>query len=420
MGQTIAQKILARSAGLKRVEPGEIIDAAPDVIQGALSETTIQKMRQMGAEAPFDPAKLVVTVDHWTPAESAHTANLHRELRRFAQAHGLKHFYDVAEGICHQVFMENGHALPGQLIMGRDSHNTSHGAVNALSLPFGLTEVAYLLAVGSVWLRVPESMKIRLQGRLKKGVFAKDAILHVIGRIGADGCTYRSVEFTGDLIARLGISERFSFCNMSVEMGAKAGVMPYDETTERYLEGRAKGKYRPIASDPDAKFEREWEFDVSRLEPMVACPHTVDNVKPLEEVAGVPIQQAFLGSCTNARSDDLGEAARILRGRKVHRDVRLMVAPASRLEYLEAEKRGYVRTLLEAGAMILNPGCGPCFGGHQGVLADGENCMSSANRNFRGRMGNPKAAIYLGSPASVAASAVKGAIADPRRYLRGR
>jgi len=377
-------------------------------------------MREMGADAPFEPEKLVVTVDHWTPAESARTANLHRGVRLFAQEHGLKHFYDVGEGICHQVFMENGHALPGQLIMGRDSHNTSHGAVNALSLPFGLTEVAYLLAVGSVWLRVPESVRIHLRGRLPRGVFAKDAILHVIGRVGADGCTYKSVEFEGDLIPALSISERFPFCNMAVEMGAKAGVMPFDKVTERYLKGRAKKRYRPIAPDPGARYENTFEFDVRGLTPVLSCPHTVDNVKPVEEVAGRTIHQAFLGSCTNARHDDLGEAARVLRGRRVHPDVRLMVAPSSRLEYLEADRRGYIRTLLEAGAMILNPGCGPCFGAHQGILADGEVCISSANRNFRGRMGNPRAEIYLASPATVAASAVKGEIADPRPLLRGR
>ncbi len=377
-------------------------------------------MREMGADAPFEPENLVVTVDHWTPAESARTANLHRGVRLFAQEHGLKHFYDVGEGICHQVFMENGHALPGQLIMGRDSHNTSHGALNALSLPFGLTEVAYLLAVGSVWLRVPESVRIHLRGRLPRGVFAKDAILHVIGRVGADGCTYKSVEFEGDLIPALSISERFPFCNMAVEMGAKAGVMPFDKVTERYLKGRAKKRYRPIAPDPGARYENTFEFDVRGLTPVLSCPHTVDNVKPVEEVAGRTIHQAFLGSCTNARHDDLGEAARVLRGRRVHPDVRLMVAPASRLEYLEADRRGYIRTLLEAGAMILNPGCGPCFGAHQGILADGEVCISSANRNFRGRMGNPRAEIYLASPATVAASAVKGEIADPRPLLRGR
>jgi len=353
MGGTIAEKILARAARLKAVEPGQIVDGVPDVIQGSLSETSIQKMREMGAEAPFEPEKLVVTVDHWTPAESIRTANLHRSVRIFAREHGLKHFYDVSEGICHQVFMENGHALPGQLIMGRDSHNTSHGVMNALSLPFGLTEVAYLLAVGSVWLRVPESVKIHLRGKLPKGVFAKDVILHIIGRVGADGCTYKSVEYEGELISRLSISERFPFCNMAVEMGAKAGVMPCDKVTERYLKKRAKKRFRPVSPDPDARYEEAFEFDVSRLAPSVACPHKVDNVKPVEEAAGTPIHQAFLGSCTNARHDDLGEAARVLRGRKVHRDVRLMVAPASRLEYLEADRRGYVRTLLDAGAMIL-------------------------------------------------------------------
>ncbi|HBK80112.1 MAG TPA: 3-isopropylmalate dehydratase large subunit [Nitrospinae bacterium] len=420
MAQTIVEKILTRAAGLKTVEPGQIIDAAPDVIQSALSETTLIKMREMGAEEPFDKSKIVVTVDHWSPAESARTANMHRRLRLFAEEKNLKHFYDVSEGICHQVFMENGHALPGQLIMGRDSHNTSHGAVNAVSLPFGLTEVAYLWAVGSVWLRVPESVKIRVDGALRRGVYAKDAILQIIGKVTARGCTYKSIEYSGDLIARLSMSERFSFTNMAVEMGAKTGIMPFDRTTERYLKGRAKKKYRPVAPGSGARYETEYEFDVSRLGPMVSCPHAVDNVKPIEEAAGVPVHQAFLGSCTNGRSDDLGEAARILRGRKVARGVRLLAGPASRLEYLEADRKGYIRTLLEAGAMILNPGCGACFGGSQGILADGEVCISSSNRNFKGRMGNPNAEIYLASPATVAASAVKGVIADPRPLLRGR
>ncbi len=420
MAQTIAEKILARSAGQKTVEPGQIIDATPDVIQSSLSETTLVKMREMGADEPFDREKIVVTVDHWTPAESPRTANMHRNLRLFAQEKNLRHFYDVSEGICHQVFMENGHALPGQLIMGRDSHNTSHGVMNAVSLPFGLTEVAYLWAVGSVWLRVPESVRIRVNGTLRKGVFAKDAVLSIVGEVGARGCTYKSVEFEGNLISKLSISERFSFCNMAVEMGAKTGIMPFDKTTERYLRGRAKKKFRPVSPDASATYEKEYEFNVDRLGPMIACPHAVDNVKPVEETAGTVVHQAFLGSCTNGRSDDIGEAARVLKGRKVHPEVRLLVGPASRLEYLAAERKGYIRTLLEAGAMILNPGCGACFGGSQGILADGEVCISSSNRNFKGRMGNPNADIYLASPATVAASAVKGVIADPRPMLRGR
>ncbi len=420
MAKTIAEKILARAAGLKAVEPGEIIDATPDVIQSALSETTLIKMREMGAEEPVGKEKIVVTVDHWSPAESPRTANMHRALRLFAEEKNLRHFYDVAEGICHQVFMENGHALPGQLIMGRDSHNTSHGAMNAVSLPFGLTEVAYLWAVGSVWLRVPESVRIHVNGALRRGVYAKDAILHIIGKVTSRGCTYKSIEFSGGLISRLSVSERFSFTNMAVEMGAKTGIMPFDKTTERYLKGRAKKKFRPVAPDPGARYETEYEFDVSRLGPMISCPHTVDNVKPVAEVAGAPVHQAFLGSCTNGRSDDFGEAARILKGRKIHPGVRLLAGPASRREYIEADRKGYIRTLLEAGAMILNPGCGACFGGNQGILADGEVCISSSNRNFKGRMGNPGAEVYLASPATVAASAVKGAIADPRYLLRGR
>jgi 3-isopropylmalate/(R)-2-methylmalate dehydratase large subunit len=420
MAQTIAEKILARSCGMKIVEPGQIIDAVPDVIQSSLSETTLVKMREMGAEEPFDRSKIVVTVDHWTPAESTRTANLQRNLRQYAKEKNLRHFYDVSEGICHQVFMENGHALPGQLIMGRDSHNTSHGVMNAVSLPFGLTEVAYLWAVGSVWLRVPESVRIRMDGELRRGVYAKDAVLHIVGEVGARGCTYKSVEFEGDLIQKLSISERFSFCNMAVEMGAKTGIMPCDKVTIRYLKSRAQRKFRPVSPDPQAQYEKEYEFNVSRLGPMLACPHTVDNVKPVQEVLGTAVHQAFLGSCTNGRSDDMGEAARILKGRKVHPDVRLIVGPASRMEYLTAERKGYIRTLLEAGALILNPGCGACFGGSQGILGDGEVCISSSNRNFKGRMGNTNAEIYLASPATVAASAVKGAIADPRPLLRGR
>lgn len=420
MAKTIAEKILARAAGLKEVQPGQIIDATPDVIQSSLSETTLVKMREMGAEEPFDREKIVVTVDHWSPAESPRTANMHKNLRLFAEGKNLKPFYDVAEGICHQVFMENGHALPGQLIMGRDSHNTSHGAVNAVSLPFGLTEVAYLWAVGSVWLRVPESMKIRVDGTLRRGVYAKDALLHVIGKVTSRGATYKSIEYSGSLIDSLSMSERFSFSNMAIEMGAKCGIMPFDKTTERYLKGRAKKKYHPITPDLGARYEADLEFNVSQIGPMLSCPHAVDNVKPVTEAAGVPVHQAFLGSCTNGRSDDLGEAAKILKGRKVHPSTRLLVGPASRLEYIEADRKGYIRTLLESGAMILNPGCGACFGGSQGILADEEVCISSSNRNFKGRMGNPRAEIYLASPATVAASAVKGHIADPRPLLRGR
>jgi 3-isopropylmalate/(R)-2-methylmalate dehydratase large subunit len=251
-------------------------------------------------------------------------------------------------------------------------------------------------------------------------VYSKDVVLYIVGEIGARGCTYKSVEFEGELIAKLSISERFPFCNMAVEMGAKAGIMPCDKVTLRYLKGRAKRKFHPVSADSGARYESEYEFNVSRLGPLIACPHTVDNVKPVQEVAGRPIHQAFLGSCTNGRSDDIGEAARILKGRKVAPGVRLLVGPASRMEYLAADRKGYIRTLLEAGAMILNPGCGACFGGSQGILGDGEVCISSSNRNFKGRMGNPNAEIYLASPATVASSAVKGAIADPRPFLRGR
>lgn len=419
---TISEKILAHAAGLEYVKPGEIVDAKVDMamandITGPLA---IKMFRRIGLKKVWDRQRIVLVLDHQVPADSARSAELHKIMREFAREQNIELLYDVGDGgVCHQVMVESGHVRPGDLIIGADSHTCTYGALGAFATGTGSTEIAAVFATGRIWLRVPETVKINVTGRFQKFVTPKDLILHIIGKIGADGAIYKAIEFTGPAIREMSISGRLTLCNMVVEMGAKNGMVEPDEKTIEYVKSRTDKPFKIFKSDPDAKYEAIMEFNIDSLEPMVACPHSVDNVKPVKGVEGTEIDQAFLGSCTNGRLEDLELAARILKGRRVKKGVRMIVTPASTQVYLEALEGGLIEIFIKAGACISNPTCGACFGGHMGLLAPGEVCVSTSNRNFVGRMGSPEAMIYLASPATVAASAIEGKITDPRRFPEG-
>jgi len=413
---TIAEKILARASSRKQVSPGEIVEAAIDVamthdIEGPM---VVQGFRELGAKEVWDPSKIVIVFDHQVPANSIDAAMNHIMLREFASKQKIPNFYDVFEGICHVVLPEKGFALPGRLIVGTDSHTVTYGAFGCFATGIGSTDMVAVFVTGKLWFRVPESVRMTIEGEMLKRVAPKDLILKIIGDVRADGETYRSVEFVGAGMRYISMEGRMTMCNMGVEMGTKATIVPSDSLTERYLRGRAKGAYKPVYADADANYSEEHTYDIRNLEPQVACPHRVDDVRPVREVEGVEIDQAFLGTCTNARLEDLIEAARVLKDRRVSKGVRMLVVPASREVYLEALRRGILSIFAEAGALIESPGCAACLGGHVGVLGPGEVCISSSNRNFKGRMGSPEARIYLASPATVAASALRGKITDPR------
>ena len=416
----IAEKILARASGREEVKPGEIVQ--PKVDMAMVNEITgplaIQAFKKIGVPKVWDNSRIVLIQDHQVPADTVKSAELHRIMRQFAEEQEIKFLYDVGfGGVCHQIMVEKGHALPGDLIVGADSHTCTYGALGAFATGIGSTEMAAVFATGEIWLRVPSTIRINSEGSFKKHVTPKDLILYVIGKIGAAGATYKAVEFTGSTISQISISGRMTLCNMTVEMGAKTGLINPDEETFNYVKSRARRPFRALKSDPDAKYEKTLEVDVDRLEPQIACPHSVDNVKPVKSVEGTEINQAFLGSCTNGRLEDLKAAAEILKGKKISRGVRMIVTPASQEVYLQALKNGFLEIFVKAGALVTNPTCGACFGGHMGLLAPGEVCISTANRNFKGRMGCNRAEIYLASPATVAASALTGVITDPREVL---
>ncbi|MEM2559721.1 MAG: homoaconitase large subunit [Candidatus Bathyarchaeia archaeon] len=419
-GMTISEKILAHASGLDYVKPGDIVDAKVDMamandITGPLA---IKMFKRIGLERVWDNQRIVLVLDHQVPADSIKSAELHKIMREFAREQNIELLYDVGDGgVCHQIMVERGHVKPGDLIVGADSHTCTYGALGAFATGIGSTEMAAVFATGKIWLRVPQTIKINVIGRFQEFVTPKDLILHIIGKVGADGAIYRAIEFTGPSIREMSVSGRLTLCNMAVEMGAKNGIVEPDEKTIKYVKNKTSGPFKIFRSDPDAKYERVMEFNIDSLEPMVACPHSVDNVKPIKDVEGTEINQAFLGSCTNGRLEDLESAARILKGRRVKRGVRMIVTPASTQVYFEALNRGLIEIFIKAGACVSNPTCGACFGGNMGLLAPGEVCISSSNRNFVGRMGSPEAMIYLASPATVAASAVEGKITDPRRFL---
>ena len=413
----IIEKILARASGKEEATPGQIVEASIDVamIHDLTGPLAIESFRKIGARKVWDNQRIVIILDHIVPASSVKSAELHKVVRNFAEEQKIDNFYDIGQGgVCHQVMPEKGHVRPGELIVGADSHTCTYGAFGAFATGIGSTEMAAVFVTGTLWFKVPEVIKINVTGRFQNFVTPKDLILNIIGQIKADGAIYNGLEFAGPTIGNMSIDGRMVLCNMTVEMGAKTGIIEPDETTLNYVKSRTNEPFKPVKSDPDATYKKVLDIDITDLEPQVSCPHSVDNVKSISEVDGVEVDQAFIGSCTNGRLEDLRLAAKLLEGRKVKKEVRLLVAPASQEVYLEALKEGLIKTFLEAGAILCNPTCGPCLGGHLGLLAPGETCISSSNRNFVGRMGSPKACVYLASPATVAASAVTGKITDPR------
>lgn len=415
---TFAQKVLARASGTIGPQPGEIVNAKIDLAMSHENAALVlRSFKEIGAKHVWDKEKIVLLFDHRVPANTTKAAEGHRTVRQFVKGEDIPTFYDMKEGICHQVLPEKGHVRPGMLIVGTDSHTTTYGALGAFSTGIGATEMASVWTTGELWLKVPETLRLAIQGQMPAGTMAKDVILHIIGDITSDGADYRCVEYVGRAVDDMTLASRMVLCNMATEMGAKAGVCFPDDRTAHFLSGRTEEPYEPVHSDPGAAIEKEIEYDVTKLGPQVACPHMVDNVKAVEEVMGTPIDQAVIGSCTNGRFEDLMAAASILSGRQVADSVRLIIVPASREVYIEAADNGLISCFAKAGAVVLNPGCGPCLGAHQGLLAPGERCISTTNRNFKGRMGSPEAEVYLASPLTVAASAVLGEIADPRRLL---
>jgi 3-isopropylmalate/(R)-2-methylmalate dehydratase large subunit len=420
-GLTITEKIFSRAAG-RPVRAGDFVMASIDRamthdITGPLAvEGFYEIMRDEKEKKVWDPEKIIILFDHQVPADSLNAAMNHILLRRFAKEQGIRHFYDLHEGICHQVMPEKGHVLPGQLIVGSDSHTCAYGALGAFSTGIGSTDMAAVFALGKLWFRVPESMRFEVSGRLGDRVYSKDIILRLIGDVGADGARYRACEYAGEAIRRLDVSQRMTISNMAIEMGGKAGIIEPDGETEDYVRERIPG-YRldeGLRSDEDAEYAEVREYDVTDMPPQVACPHNVDNVVDVGKVEGKRIDQVFLGSCTNGRFEDLKIAAEVMDGRPVARGVRMIVIPASHSEYMKALRAGLIEEFASAGALVESPCCGPCMGGSFGLLGPGEVGLSTSNRNFRGRQGSPDAFVYLCSPATAAASAVKGCIADPR------
>ena len=418
MGKTMAEKILGRHAG-REVTAGEIVIADVDFLMShdGNRPLSIQVFKEMGGKKVFDPKKFALVIDHAPSSPTPIVANLHKMIRAFAREQGCL-LYESGEGSCHQLMPERGHVLPGDLVIGTDSHTCTYGAIGVFSTGVGASDLAAALISGKLWFKVPETIRFVLNGRMPRGVYSKDLMLHMIGTVTVDGATYRSAEYVGEAIDQLSVDARFTISNMAVEMWAKAGLMEADEKTMAWLEGRATRHFEPVFSDPDSDFADVLEFDVSKLQPQIAKPHQVDKVVPVEEALGTPIQQANIVACTNSRLEDLEVAASILAGKRVHPDVRLYVTPASKRVQMEALRRGILQTLLEAGAIVGVPGCDGCSGGANfAVAADGNSVITTANRNFRGRVANPEAFLYLASPATVAASALEGKIADCRKYL---
>lgn len=418
MGKTIAEKILSAHSG-QDAYANDIVVADLDLIMGqdGTSPLAIKVFKDMAVDKVAHSEKVKMVIDHSAPSPLEGVSALHTIMREFTREHGIE-LYDIGCGVCHQLMPEQGHVWPGSLVIGADSHTCTYGAINVFSTGVGSTDLAAAIISGKLWFKVPETIKFVCNGKLPKGVYSKDLILYLIGQVTADGATYKACEYVGEAIRDLSVEARFTIANMAIEMGGKVGLMEADEKVIQWVNAHTNRKYEPVFSDPDANYWKVLEFDVSNLEPQIAKPHAVDNVVGISEAAGTPIQQAFIGTCTNGRLEDLRIAAEILKDRKVSKDVRFIVAPASRQIYLDAMTEGVLQTLINAGAAVVTPGCGPCVGTHNGVPSDGENVISTANRNFKGRMGNNKAFIYLGSPATVAASAITGKITDPREFMR--
>lgn len=418
MGKTIAEKILSIKSGTD-VRAGGLAVVQVDLafVQDSTGPLTLRQFAELGIASPRNPQRTVLFIDHSAPSPARELSNDHLFLRKFAEEKGVV-LSDIGEGVCHQRVAE-AYASPGEVIVGSDSHTVTAGALGAFGTGMGSTDIAVAIALGKTWFRVPETIRVNVHGRLAAGVYGKDLILHLIGLIGADGATYKALEFSGEAVSRMPMNDRLTIANMAVEAGAKVGLFPSDEITRAYLEQQGRGsKYIPLLADADAFYERTIDIDASKLEPTVSKPHTVDNTALARELENVSVDQVFLGTCTNGRLEDFKIAAGILQGNKRHPGTRLIVAPASPQIYLDAMAAGYLATLVMAGAAVVPPGCAACLGVHQGVLGDGEVCLSTANRNFKGRMGNPNAFVYLGSPAVAAASAVTGHITDPREFIK--
>ena len=417
MGMTMTQKILARCAGLDRVEAGQLIEGRLNLVLGndITTPVAITEFDKAGLTSVFDRNKIAIVLDHYTPCKDIKAAQLCAAARKFAKRFQITHFYDVGQvGVEHALIPEKGLAAPGEVIIGADSHTCTYGALGAFSTGVGSTDMAAGMATGLAWFKVPSAIKVVLTGSFQPYVSGKDVILELIGRIGVDGALYRSLEFTGDGVAALDMDDRFTICNMAIEAGAKNGIFPVDQKTLDYLKGRVDRPFQAFEADEDAVYEQEVVIDLSTLEPIVALPHLPSNTKPVSQVAGTPIQQVVIGSCTNGRLKDLREAAEIMQGHQVAEGVRCIVIPANQEIMLQAMAEGLIQIFIEAGAAVSTPTCGPCLGGHMGVLADDEVAVATTNRNFVGRMGPVSSKIILASPAVAAASALAGCVADPR------
>ena len=415
MSMTIAEKILAKASGKEKVEAGEIVMADIDIamVHDLTGPLTLQALEQINTDKVWDPEKIVIPFDHQVPADTLDAAKNHQMLREFVKEQGITNFYDVYEGVCHQVVPEKGHALPGTVIVGSDSHTCTNGALGAFSTGIGSTDMAMVFATGQLWFKVPETNRFNITGKLQENVTSKDVILSIIGQVGQDGSTYKSCEYAGGTISEMGMSDRMVLSNMAIEMGGKTGIVEPDKITDDYLKNRTNKAYTKFTTDLDAPSLTTIDIDVSDLEPQVACPSHVDNVKPASEVEDVEIDQVFIGSCTNGRLKDLEQAARVLKGNKIKEGVRTLVIPASRTIYQQALKEGLMDIFVEAGALVCNPCCGPCLGGHIGLIGDGEVSLSTSNRNFKGRQGSPEGKVYLSSPIVAAESALTGHITSP-------
>jgi 3-isopropylmalate/(R)-2-methylmalate dehydratase large subunit len=414
MGQTMAEKVFSRKVG-SPVKAGKYVTASPDrVMSHDFFVLASSKFDSFGIKRIWDPERVVIILDHYIPAPNERKAEGHRKLREMVKRFGITHFHGERDGICHQVMIESGYVRPGDLILGTDSHTCTYGALGAAAAGIGISEMVYVLATGELWFQVPPTIRLRLTGKLPEKVFAKDVSLAIAGRFGTEFAQYRAIEFLGELATAFSIESRLVLSNMSVEFGAKFGFFEVDEKALRYLKSVGIEGEEPFGPDENALYENDFELDVTDLDPLVAVPHSVENIKPVQEIAGEPIHQALLGCCTNGRLEDLRAAAEFLKGKQVAPSVRLLIYPASRKILRQAIEEGLIQTLIDAGGILCPPSCGPCFGDHGGILAPGESCISSTNRNFKGRMGSSEAKVYLASPLTVAASAWKGAIMDPR------
>lgn len=420
MGSTITEKILARHCGRDIVKPGELINAEIDIVMCHDVTTTpaIDMLTEKGLRKVAHPERVVIMPDHFVPNKDIKSAEMVAKIRRWAKEQGIENFYELGRhGVCHALLPEQGHVLPGTTIVGADSHTCTHGALGAFSTGIGSTDLAATLATGELWFKVPETIQFRLNGKLQKGVCSKDVILAIITRIGVDGALYKAMEFTGELIDDLSIEARMTICNMAIEAGGKSGIINPDQKTIDYVKARTAEPFEVLVSDSDAEYTAVFEMDVTDLEPVVAFPHLPSNGRSVSQVGNITIDQAYLGSCTNGRIEDLRIAAQIMRGHQVAPGMRMIVVPATSDIWKQANREGLLEIFMEAGATVSAPTCGACLGGHMGILAAGERCISSTNRNFVGRMGSPKAEVYLAGPGTVAASAIEGKIADPRKYL---